>query len=111
MISLIRLDQNKFCKLDWFCRGVLVIIQLLTRCRDFRVSFVYKLLNGLVDLPKLLNKVTLVIPSFNLRKLLTLETNFHSRNYDHASPLDRVLRIIHFVNDVDPLHCILSELN
>jgi len=101
-IDRINKVQNKFCKLVLFrCGGHLRLQPLMDSHRDFSVSFVYKLLNGSIDSPELLNKISLAIPSFSLRKPSIFNINFHSTNYGHATPLNRALGILNNAVGVD----------
>lgn len=43
--------------------------------------FVYNLMNGSIDSPELVDKISFVIPSFNLRSPSTFKMNSHTPNH------------------------------
>lgn len=71
---------------------------LKTRRTINDLCFIYKLLNGSINSPELLELITFNIPKKNFRNHNLFFIALHSSNYGQHSPIDRTLRIINQYN-------------
>lgn len=83
---------------------------LTDRRVEFYVTFIYKLLNNVIDAPDLLAKLYLAVPPFYSRNPQTFKTNFHTTNCSYASSLDCACRSINYMSNIDILYDSLPSL-
>lgn len=73
----------------------------------FDMCFVFKLVNGLTDCPRLLSRIGFNTPRRDLRNFCLFNIPFHSTKYGQHSPIDRTLRTLNNLN-IDVFGCTLS---
>lgn len=114
-INVVERVQEKFLRVVAFKMGIrtddyhrsdmlerLNLLTLQKRRVFLDACFVFKILIGLVDSSKLLSKIKLNIPSFNLRHRELFYIDFHGTNYGSHSPINRTLRVLNTLyNSVD----------
>lgn len=64
---------------------------LLTRRNMLDTSFLFKLLNGIISCPPLLDRISFNVPQYNTRSCLTFHVKLHRTNYGKNNPLNRIL--------------------
>lgn len=79
------------------------------RC-NYSALFICNLLNKLIDFSDLVNKISLVLPSFNLKSSLAFEIDIYSTNYCFRYLSDRALCTINNVNNIDKFHNTLYNI-
>ena len=83
-------------------------LETLERRRErFDLCYVYKVIHGMVDCPRLLSRISLNVPERALRRFDLFLVPFHSTNHGQHSPIDRTLRLLNRLN-VDIFECTLS---
>lgn len=99
--------QNKFLRfcafrinhtiVDHNYNGILCRLNLMSlesRRLQTDLIFVFKLLNGMISCPELLELIGFNVPRHLLRNNALFNVEFHSTNYGMHSPITRTLRYI-----------------
>lgn len=78
--------------------GLLNLDTLVKRRSCADVIFIFKLINGLIVCPDLLNIIQFNVPTRLLRNQHTFHIRYHSTNYGKNSPIDRSLKLVNESN-------------
>ena len=73
----------------------------LSRRKLNDATFVYKLINGHISCPSLLELIPFHIPRFNSRLCPTFHEKTHRTNYGYNNPLDRMFRECNKIDSFD----------
>ena len=57
------------------------------------ISFLYKLINGIISCPPLLECISFHVPQYNTRSCPTFHIKTHRTNYGQNNPLNRLLTL------------------
>lgn len=115
--------QHKFLKVCAYREGMHILdhdytfmeqhlsLPSLKHRRDFLgASFIFKVVNGMVDCPELLSVVGFNVPNYlALRHKNTFRVSFHRTTYAMYNPLDRYMSLLNGVN-VDVFYSSLRQL-
>jgi hypothetical protein len=66
---------------------------LVNRRKYTDICFLFKLINGVISCPELLQSINFHVPKFHSRSCPTFEIPFHRTSYGTNNPIDRIARV------------------
>lgn len=84
------------------------LVSLQARRKFIDVSFIFKMLNGMIECPEILEKIGIRVPSINTRNHNLFSLKFHKNNFVLNSPLHRMLR---FCNELSNFDFFIDNIN